>query len=242
MTLKPGHVAPGTDHWRKWSQDSGHYPLLSLKAETRDTGGFPGSWFHKLHIDRSEVKSLSHVWLLATPWTVAYQAPLSMEFSRREYWSGLPFHTQIEERQKRQYVAFLLLSEQAQIECWKLPSFQVLSGSNLLWPSTYCVCPFFPYFSWSVLFLPCILITRPSEWGAWGWWQDSLHTCPKRKDGFHDIQKRGINAAVIVYACLMVLESLSCIWLLQPARLLCPWDSPHQQYWSGLPFPSLVSL
>ena len=27
----------------------------------------------------------------ATPWTVAYQAPLSMEFSRQEYWSGLPF-------------------------------------------------------------------------------------------------------------------------------------------------------
>ena len=26
-----------------------------------------------------------------TPWTVAYQAPLSMEFSRQEYWSGLPF-------------------------------------------------------------------------------------------------------------------------------------------------------
>ena len=27
----------------------------------------------------------------ATPWTVAYQAPLSMEFPRQEYWSGLPF-------------------------------------------------------------------------------------------------------------------------------------------------------
>ena len=28
---------------------------------------------------------------LATPWTVAHQAPLSMGFSRQEYWSGLPF-------------------------------------------------------------------------------------------------------------------------------------------------------
>ena len=37
------------------------------------------------------VKSLSHVQLFATPWTVAYQAPLSMEFSRQNYWSGLPF-------------------------------------------------------------------------------------------------------------------------------------------------------
>ena len=36
------------------------------------------------------VKSLSHVWFLATPWTAAYQAPLSMGFSRQEYWSGVP--------------------------------------------------------------------------------------------------------------------------------------------------------
>ena len=33
---------------------------------------------------------LSHVQLFVTPWTVALQAPLSMGFSRREYWSGLP--------------------------------------------------------------------------------------------------------------------------------------------------------
>ena len=33
---------------------------------------------------------LSHVWVFATPWTVAYQAPLSMGFSSQEYWSGLP--------------------------------------------------------------------------------------------------------------------------------------------------------
>ena len=32
----------------------------------------------------------SHVRLLATPWTAAYQAPLSMGFSRQEYWSGMP--------------------------------------------------------------------------------------------------------------------------------------------------------
>ena len=39
----------------------------------------------------SEVKSLSRVRLFATPWTVAYQVPPSMGFSRQEYWSGLPF-------------------------------------------------------------------------------------------------------------------------------------------------------
>ena len=37
------------------------------------------------------MKSLSHVGLFVTPWTVAYQAPLSMGFSRQGYWSGLPF-------------------------------------------------------------------------------------------------------------------------------------------------------
>src|SRR5574341_1968351 len=36
-----------------------------------------------------KVKSLSRVQLLVTPWTVAYQAPPSMEFSRQEYWSRL---------------------------------------------------------------------------------------------------------------------------------------------------------
>ena len=37
-----------------------------------------------------KVKSLSRVWLVATPWTAAHQAPPSMGFSRQEYWSGLP--------------------------------------------------------------------------------------------------------------------------------------------------------
>ena len=37
------------------------------------------------------MKLLSRVWLFATPWTVAHQAPLSTGFSRQEYWSELPF-------------------------------------------------------------------------------------------------------------------------------------------------------
>ena len=46
---------------------------------------FSNAWKWKV-----KVKSLSRVRLLATSWTAAYQAPLSMGFSRREYWSGLP--------------------------------------------------------------------------------------------------------------------------------------------------------
>ena len=42
-----------------------------------------------------KVKSLSRVWLLATPWTAAYQAPPSIGFSRQEYWSGVPLPSPI---------------------------------------------------------------------------------------------------------------------------------------------------
>ena len=46
---------------------------------------------YTIYIDILTLTSLSRVQLFVTPWTVAYQAPLSMEFSRQEYWNGLPF-------------------------------------------------------------------------------------------------------------------------------------------------------
>jgi len=49
-----------------------------------------------------KVKKLSHVPLFATPWAVAHQAPPSMEFSRQEYWSGLPFPSPILKGRERQ--------------------------------------------------------------------------------------------------------------------------------------------
>ena len=45
-----------------------------------------------MKVKKVKVKSLSRVRLFPIPWTVAYQAPLSMGFSRQGYWSGLPFH------------------------------------------------------------------------------------------------------------------------------------------------------
>ena len=59
--------------------------------------GSPALWTDSLLSEiplltvKVKVKSLSHVQLFATPWTVAYQASLSMGFSKQEYWSGLPF-------------------------------------------------------------------------------------------------------------------------------------------------------
>ena len=46
---------------------------------------FSSAWKWKV-----KVKSLSRVWLLATLWTAAYQAPPSMGFSSQQYWSGVP--------------------------------------------------------------------------------------------------------------------------------------------------------
>ena len=46
---------------------------------------FSNAWKWKV-----KVKSLSRVWLVATPWTAPHQAPLSMGFSRQEYWTGVP--------------------------------------------------------------------------------------------------------------------------------------------------------
>ena len=58
-----------------------------LQARTLDwvAISFSNAWKWKV-----KVRSLSPVWLLATPWTTAYQAPPSMGFSRQEYWSGVP--------------------------------------------------------------------------------------------------------------------------------------------------------
>ena len=58
-----------------------------LQARTLEWAAisFSNAWKWKV-----KVKSLSRVWLLATPLTAAYQAPPSVGFSRQEYWSGVP--------------------------------------------------------------------------------------------------------------------------------------------------------
>ena len=73
------------------------YPTLCDPIDGRPPGSRPwdspgkntGVGCHFL-LQCVKVKSLSSVRLLATPWTVAYQAPLSMGFPRQEYWSGVP--------------------------------------------------------------------------------------------------------------------------------------------------------
>ena len=67
-----------------------HIPLdyLTSKVDQSDSQNRRGHCWSWCSLVRA--KSLSHIRLFVTPWTVAHQAPLSMGFSRQEYWSGLP--------------------------------------------------------------------------------------------------------------------------------------------------------
>ena len=69
------------------------YNMLGRKTNNWIRGTFHMSKRHLSCIDTGWLYVLSHVQLFATPWTIARQAPMSMEFSRQEYWSGLPFPT-----------------------------------------------------------------------------------------------------------------------------------------------------
>ena len=79
-------AASEKDMWPKWASETpgwnhGKKVCLVRLGRGREQCGAMAKW----------VKSLSRVRLFATPWTIAYQVPPSMGFSRQEYWSGLPF-------------------------------------------------------------------------------------------------------------------------------------------------------
>ena len=68
---------------------------------------FSNAWKWKV-----KVKSLSRVWLLATPGTAAYQAPPSMGFSRQEYWSGVPLPSPTQAFRAALFAATLSIGKQ----------------------------------------------------------------------------------------------------------------------------------
>ena len=83
---------------------------------TEEPGGLPSMWSHRVGYNWSDAAAaaaaaaasvdcllpsgFSRVRLCATPWTSAYQASLSMGFSRQEHWSGLPFPSPMHESDK----------------------------------------------------------------------------------------------------------------------------------------------
>ena len=64
--------------------------ILQARTLERVAISFSNAWKWKV-----KLRLLSHVWLFTTPWTVAYQAPPSMGFSRQEYWSGVPLPSRV---------------------------------------------------------------------------------------------------------------------------------------------------
>jgi len=67
------------------------HPAIKPRSPALQPDSLPAEPPGKPTVYNTEVKSLSRVQLFATPWSVAYQAPPSMGFSRQEYRSGLPF-------------------------------------------------------------------------------------------------------------------------------------------------------
>ena len=85
---------PGKFH--RWRSLVGYSPWVCKESDTTEQLHLHFSFFKNDNVDQiiketRKVKSLSHVQLFANPWTVTYQAPSSMGFSRQEYWSWLPF-------------------------------------------------------------------------------------------------------------------------------------------------------
>ena len=74
----------GTSQHRNWTQVSRIAGRCFTNWAIREA-------YLKYKKMKVKVKLLSHVWLFATPWTVAHQASPSLGFSRQDYWSGLPF-------------------------------------------------------------------------------------------------------------------------------------------------------
>ena len=99
------HRKEATWRWRQRLEGCGHKPRDSGSPQKLEEAGriLPWSLLRKqdtnlelrLLFSRTgtSAQPLSSVQLFATPWTVACQAPLSMEFSRQEYWRGLLFPT-----------------------------------------------------------------------------------------------------------------------------------------------------
>ena len=117
--------------------------MLAMDLNKGRIKGHPWTYF--------QVQSLSPVQLFATPWTVAHQSPLSMGFSRHEYWSGLPFPSPAHSQWATLFLEFSgTLTLLSPFTSSVLSAFAPLAG--LLGPSS-------PPVTW----VPLLILTTPPE-------------------------------------------------------------------------------
>ena len=74
----------------------GETPLVCFVMSVGQELGLSAGWTERLKRTKCLKDVLSCVRLFATPWTVAHQAPLPLEFSRQEYWNRLPFPSSVD--------------------------------------------------------------------------------------------------------------------------------------------------
>ena len=142
-----------------------------LQARTLEWGAIPFSNACKWKV---KVKSLSRVRLLATPWTAAHQAPLSMGFSRQEYWSRVPLpslqqYTSVpfspRSHQHLLFVVFLMIAILTEVRWYVIVALicksLVTSNVEHLFVCLLAICIFFEkmsvhifctFFNWVVFF------------------------------------------------------------------------------------------
>ena len=100
---------------------------------------FSNAWKRKV-----KVKLLSRVQLLATPWTAAHQAPLSMGFSRQEYWSGVPSPSPQERSSCVQFSQYFLLRWSIYIVFFSERCFQIFFFGSFVFQHLEYIIPLSP--------------------------------------------------------------------------------------------------
>ena len=99
---------------------------------------FSNAWKWKV-----KMKSLSSVQLFVTPWTAAYQAPLSMGFSRQEYWSRVPFPNGLQISLSSVLCSYYYLFMHATynpLSKWILPKVCLFYLAMACWSSLLSIC------------------------------------------------------------------------------------------------------
>ena len=179
----------------------------------------------------------SHVWLCATPYRAAHQAPPSQGFSWQEHWSGLPFPSPMHESEKWKWSRSVLsdsyrphgLQPTRLLHPWDFPSKSTGVGCH-------CLLHFYYLAAAAAKSLP----SCPTLW--------DLMDCSPPSFSIHGIlQARTLEWVAISFSNAwkwkVEVKSLSRVWLLST-----PWTAAYQappsmgfsgqQYWSGVPLPS----